>query len=92
MSKRSIKAVVKGRVQGVSFRAFTWTEAQKLGLTGFVKNTNDGGVEIFAEGDEEKLKVFVAKLHEGPAASSVEKVDYECGQHTGKFTSFEITY
>jgi acylphosphatase len=92
MTKKSIRAMVKGRVQGVSFRAFTWTEAQKLGLTGFVKNTPDGGVEVFAEGDESKLKVFVAKIHEGPSASFVEKVDYEFGEATGKFTSFEITY
>ena len=92
MSKKSIRALVKGRVQGVSFRAFTWTEAHKLSLTGFVKNTSDGGVEIMAEGDEEKLKIFVAKLHEGPPSSYVEKVDYEFGDATGKFTSFEITY
>ena len=92
MGKKRLNAFVKGRVQGVYFRAFVWTEAHKLGLTGYVKNISDGRVEVLAEGSEEKLKVLVAKLHEGPSASSVEVVDYEFKEAEGGFSSFEINY
>ena len=56
MGQKRIHLVVRGRVQGVFFRASTQREAKRLGLTGWVKNRPDGGVEIVAEGEEDQVK------------------------------------
>ncbi len=49
---------ITGLVQGVFFRAETLVRAQELGVKGWVKNTDDGAVEIHAEGDEENMRLF----------------------------------
>ena len=51
----SIRAVVYGRVQGVFYRAFTSRQAKELGLTGYVRNLPNGGVEVWAEGERKQL-------------------------------------
>lgn len=68
-----------GRVQGVFFRAFTKEEAENLGLTGYVTNTDDGNVYIEAEGDESKLKKLIKWCHKGPMLAKVEKVEVSAG-------------
>ena len=50
--------LVYGRVQGVGFRYFTWNEAQKIGVLGFVRNLWDGSVEVIACGSEEQIETF----------------------------------
>ncbi len=52
MALKQLQLMVRGRVQGVFFRASTQREARRLGLTGWVKNRADGSVEIVAEGEE----------------------------------------
>jgi acylphosphatase len=56
MGQKRIHLVVRGRVQGVYFRASAQREAKRLGLTGWIKNRDDGGVEIVAEGEEDQVK------------------------------------
>ncbi len=68
---------VVGRVQGVYFRASTQIEANKLGITGWVKNTSDGDVYIEAEGSEESLEQFMTWLHKGPKFAAVRQVIVE---------------
>lgn len=75
MDPRAVHCFVRGRVQGVWFRASTQKEAERIGLTGWVKNCDDGSVEIHAEGDEESLERFMAWCHEGPALAKVTQVD-----------------
>lgn len=83
---------VKGKVQGVFFRATTKSLAEDLFLKGFVKNQNDGSVYIEAEGEENSLLEFAEWLSEGPPFSSVEKViKYEGGDVKG-FKSFDIRH
>lgn len=65
---------VTGRVQGVSFRAFTYESATDLKLTGWVRNLTDGRVEIVAEGPEKALTQLLAKVEKGPTAARVESV------------------
>lgn len=66
--------VIAGLVQGVFYRAQAKEKADELGLTGFVKNLNDGGVEIFAEGPEDKLRLLEQWCWKGPAKAKVTAV------------------
>ena len=67
--------VVRGRVQGVGFRWFVHREAAALGLKGWVRNTEDGRVELVAAGEPEKLAELSAALHRGSRGSRVDAVD-----------------
>jgi len=67
--------LVKGRVQGVGFRWFVHREAESIGdLRGWVKNTDEGHVEVVAAGDEEKLVELKAALHKGSRGCRVDAV------------------
>jgi acylphosphatase len=66
---------IRGRVQGVFFRAWTREVAEGLGLLGTVKNRGDGSVEAHALGSPEALAVFEARLSDGPPAARVERVE-----------------
>jgi acylphosphatase len=65
---------VSGRVQGVGFRAWTYSRARELGVTGSVRNRPDGSVEVEAEGSAEALANFRVALEKGPPGSRVAKV------------------
>ena len=75
MPERRVHIVVRGRVQGVFFRASTLERAQELGLRGWVRNRPDGAVEIVAEGDEAAVASLVDWCHHGPPSARVESVD-----------------
>jgi len=77
MIRNQVHLVVRGRVQGVYFRASTQHEAHRLGVVGWVKNLPDGRVEIVAEGSREALEELVQWAHKGPRAAHVEHVDVE---------------
>jgi acylphosphatase len=68
---------VTGRVQGVYFRAWTRTEAGKLGLDGWVRNENDGSVTVLLAGPRKNLDAMIAILHRGPPEAVVSKVVVE---------------
>jgi len=68
------KIHVRGRVQGVGFRWSAVRAAKNHGITGFVKNMQDGSVYIEAEGPEKKLKTFVEWCKTGPGFGYVESV------------------
>merc|ERR1712058_97022 len=74
MSKR-ISFTAHGKVQGVFFRDFTQTQANKYGITGWVKNTSDGKVQGEAQGDESSLEKLKQDLNQGPSAAQVVKLD-----------------
>ena len=69
-----LTARVTGRVQGVSFRDWTRAEATGLGLTGWVRNRDDGSVEALLAGPSDRVADMVRRLHEGPAAARVTDV------------------
>jgi acylphosphatase len=75
MISRSI--IVVGKVQGVYFRVHTREEAEKLGITGRVRNLSDGSVHILAEGSEEAMKAFLAWCAQGPLRARVDEVKVE---------------
>lgn len=67
--------IVRGRVQGVGFRWFVEKEACDIGVVGWVRNNNDGSVEVLATGTNEQLSALHRCLREGPRASRVDEVD-----------------
>jgi acylphosphatase len=79
---------VRGLVQGVGFRHFAWNGAMALGLVGYARNLDDGRVEVYAVGAEEKLSQFAALLHQGPRYSDVRGVEEQEAVVQG-YTSFE---
>jgi acylphosphatase len=66
--------LVKGRVQGVGFRWFVQREASEIGLRGWVRNTDDGDVEVVAAGDPEDLLELKQALQKGSRGSRVDAV------------------
>jgi acylphosphatase len=90
MGLKQVQLFVRGRVQGVYFRAATQREARRLGITGWVKNRQDGSVEILAEGEEDQLKELIAWANRGPSAARVERVDVRWRGFTGDFFDFRI--
>jgi acylphosphatase len=66
--------VVSGRVQGVGFRWFVEGEAAQLGITGWVRNRDNGTVEVMATGTREQLNALHARLRQGPRAARVDEV------------------
>ena len=66
-----------GTVQGVNYRSFTVSTAQKLKLTGFVKNSSNGSVTGEAQGEQSSLDSFVEELKKGPGPAKVSRVSTE---------------
>ncbi len=90
--KARLHAIVSGRVQGVFFRDNTRDEANKLGLTGWIRNLNDGRVEVVAEGEKEKLEQLLSYLHRGPLIAKVTSVQANWRDFKGEFTDFEVRF
>lgn len=74
---KTIKIHVQGRVQGVGFRYFAHRKAGDLNVTGWVRNRDDGSVEMVAQGDPSHLHQFLTVLEKGPAFASVIRIDVD---------------
>lgn len=70
-----LTALVRGRVQGVGFRAFTRAQALVLDLAGHVENLDDGRVEVVAEGWRDDLDLLLVRLRTGPSHAEVEDIE-----------------
>ncbi len=88
--KKRVNLYVKGRVQGVWYRAFTKKSADHLSVKGWVQNNLDGSVSVVAEGEEGDLEMFINKCYEGPPASNVEHIDINWSEAVGDFEDFKI--
>jgi acylphosphatase len=82
---------VKGRVQGVFFRAWTRDEAQTLGISGWVRNCSDGSVEGQLEGPEEAVEELIDLMREGPPGARVQSVEVEESDPEG-WGSFDVRH
>jgi len=86
-----LHAIVSGRVQGVFFRVNTQRTAHNLGgIRGWVRNMEDGRVEVMAEGRKELLDDLIKWLHKGTGYARVENVEYEFFNDEEGFHDFEI--
>lgn len=81
---------ITGRVQGVGFRNFTQMRARQLGITGWVRNENDGSVRLEAEGPSAGLEELLEAVHEGPRMAQVEGVEAEWEEATDAFETFRV--
>ena len=70
----TVHLLVTGRVQGVGFRWFVRVAGRRLGLSGWVRNCDDGSVEIAASGPDEKLEELRRQVKRGPDAALVDEV------------------
>ncbi|MEX0681906.1 MAG: acylphosphatase [Dehalococcoidia bacterium] len=85
----SLRAVVRGRVQGVGFRDCVVTRAGSLRLAGYVRNLPDGrSIEVGAEGPRGTLEQLLEYLREGPSQARVEEVEAEWGEATREYRGF----
>ncbi len=92
MDKKRVRVLIRGRVQGVFFRAYTRDTAIQEGLTGWVRNLSDGRVEAVFEGDADRVDRVVAWCHQGSPGSRVEQVEVYPQPYQGEYTHFEIRY
>ena len=84
-----LRAVVRGRVQGVGFRWSVWRRAEQLGLAGRAENRPDGSVLVEAEGPADALDELEAFLKIGPPAAKVDSLDSRREPLTGGFDGLD---
>jgi acylphosphatase len=89
---KRIHLIISGDVQGVGYRTWVRGIAKKLRITGWVKNREDGAVEVVAEGLISDLETFVTSCRRGPEVAWVEHVDVTRQEATGEFPGFEVIY
>ena len=90
--EKQFKAIVRGKVQGVSFRAYTVDEARALGLAGYARNLADGSVEVVARGEETVLRKLIQYLHVGPTIARVTGVEIDWSDTTPAPDPFTVRY
>lgn len=83
---------VNGRVQGIFFRQETKHEADRHGVSGWVRNLADGRVEAVFEGEDEAVKALIEFCKRGPPMARVTSVDLTWENYTGEFDGFKIKY
>ena len=88
--EKAIQLVIKGRVQGVGYRAATQRKASELGLKGWVRNLPGGEVEAFAQGPAADVESLVEWCRRGPALARVSGVETQPAQADPALDAFEI--
>jgi acylphosphatase len=90
---RQVKIQVCGRVQGVGFRFFTYQQAVKLGLSGYVRNLDNGGVELVAKGNSLTISKLIQWLEQGgPSSARISNINVTELVPENDLTSFNIRY
>ena len=87
---KTLRIKIKGVVQGVFFRKFIKENADELGVRGFVRNLEDGRIEIVIEGRDEKVNELLEKCKKGPKHSEIKEIEVEEIKHQG-FQDFKVS-
>jgi len=90
MTKARARAIFRGRVQGVFFRANTERKAREVGLVGWVRNLADGTVEALFEGERNAVQKAIEWCRDSQPYAEVISVDVSWDDPTGTLTSFEV--
>ena len=86
----ALHTVIEGRVQGVGFRYFVQEKATRLNLNGWVRNTYDEKVEVWAEGERENLETLLGFLRRGPRSAFVSNLKQSWEEPGGKYQRFSV--
>lgn len=89
---KTYKVILSGRVQGVGFRYFTESIADKYSVNGYVNNTPAGKVEILCQGEEEEIGLFVDEVAKGPAFSVITGTIKQEVNDSKVYNTFKIKY
>ena len=89
--KKSVRLYIEGVVQGIFFRAFIKENAERYNVKGFVRNLEDGRIEIFLEGNPEDVNKMVDLAKKGPKHSQIKKVE-EKEEKFQDFKSFKVLH
>ncbi len=87
-----LHVLIEGRVQGVGFRYFVLEKANNLGVTGWVRNTFQGQVEVMAEGSRATLDKLLMHIRQGPPSSLVTEALPKWENATGEFKRFDVKF
>ena len=90
MSLKRVELLISGMVQGVGFRYYTYQRAQRLHLTGWVRNLPDGRVQVLAEGERGILEELISELKTGPNFAVIQDIDMTWSEPTGQYSSFDV--
>ncbi len=92
MKRRRVHVWIKGRVQGVFFRAYTRDATHTIGVSGWVRNLPDRRVEAIFEGEADKVEMMIEWCNKGSPIGRVDRVEVLEEVYTGDFDGFEITH
>ena len=87
-----VRVFAGGRVQGVAYRFYAEKYAARLDITGWVRNLEDGRVEVLAEGSAEQIEAFLERLKEGPSLARVDSFEVRRESSTGEFLDFRVAF
>lgn len=82
--------MIIGTVQGVFFRNFIKEQADKLGIRGFVRNLDDGNVEVIAEGNMQDVESLVEICRKGPKFANIRELKVEERKYSGEIKDFRV--
>jgi acylphosphatase len=91
MDKIRANVIIRGTVQGVGFRYWTAEWAERLGLTGWIRNNSDGSVETEVEGDRAAVETYLEEMKSGPRYAAVGEYHKTILPYLGNYTTFDIT-
>ena len=90
MNNDAVKIIIKGRVQGVSYRYFALKQAETFNISGWVKNDDNGDVNAYAEGDREDLDQYIKYLKRGSVFARVDEVILNWEAEDKTYNDFRI--
>tara|TARA_Y100000310_G_C20337136_1_gene648043 strand:- start:213 stop:488 length:276 start_codon:yes stop_codon:yes gene_type:complete len=89
--KKAIRLYITGTVQGIFFRAFIKENAERHNVKGFVRNLEDGRIEIFLEGDASNVNKMIELCKKGPRHAQIKKVDMK-PERFQDFKTFKVLH
>ncbi len=87
---KEIYCKIYGNVQNVTYKQLTLTKAAEIGVTGIIENSDEGTVEITAQGEENSLKLFLESISVGVEGSEVESLNVQWGPMNEPMQGFHI--
>lgn len=90
MDQVKMRILIEGRLQGMNFRYHTQQQAQKLGVTGFIRTLSDGRIEIVVQGEEDQVAKMLEWCQQEPQSSQIKTILYRYDEQTEQFSDFVV--